>query len=366
MMELRETREKGAWRVEVLDGDTSVSRCWVSDVVMRIGSCPVRTGGIGAVGTLREHQNRGLSRQVMEASVRLMQRERYGISFLHGIPDFYDKFGFITCMAEHGIAIDTRNAERVEGGAKIRGMKKGDLPQIARIYNRDNANRTGSVVRDPRRWDGFGVGTWWGVPTGVRVVVDGRDRVKGYTVFDAVEDRCRAGEVGGVGEEVFAAILRFLAQRAVKLRREQVSLYIPADHAFAIYCRQFGSRDSTLYPRNGGPMGQIIDLAVCLESVLPELAARWGSGDRRESLGIRTDIGSGTLRWDRGKLVLEEGAGSGSVRLRQDHLMQLLMGYVRVEDLTHAGRIEMPRAKRALLERLFPLQHAQLWWADRF
>ena len=236
-MELRETRMEQAWKVELLDGGTSLSRCRVVDVVMRIGSCPVRTGGIGEVGTLPEHRNKGLSRQVMEASVRLMQRKRYAISFLHGIPSFYDKFGFITCMA---------------------------------------------------------------------------------------------------------------------------------DHPFAVYCRQFGCQDGTQCPRNGGGMGQIIDLAACMEAILPEMAERWGPGDRGEHVGLRTDIGAATLRWKRGELVLEEAAGTSCVRVRQDHLMQLLMGYVRVEDLAHAGKIKITRGKRALLDRLYPLQHAQLWWADRF
>jgi len=365
-MELREKRIGTNWKVELLDGDTSLSRCWVVDVVMRIGSRPVRAGGIGEVGTLPEYRNKGLSRRVMEASVRLMRREGYPISFLHGIPDFYDKFGYITCMAEHDLTLDTRDAERAPRGMKIRKLRKADLPQIARMYNRDNARRTASAVRDPRQWSGFQRGTWWGVPAAVRVVVDARDRIGGYVVLDEVKDRCRAAEVGGVGEEVFAAILHFLARRAVELRREAISMFIPADHPFAVYCRQYGCQDNTQYPRNGGGMGQIIDLAACMGAILPVLAERWGPGDRGESLGIRTGIGSGTLQWRRGELVLEEGAGAGCVRLRQQHLMQLLMGYVRVEDLAHAGSIGMPRGKRALLDRLFPMQHAQLWWADRF
>ena len=46
--------------------------------------------------------------------------------------------------------------------------------------------------------------------------------------------------------------------------------------------------------------------------------------------------------------------------------MQLLMGYARPSDLKGLGRMTVPAKQQELLERLFPLQHAQLWWPDRF
>ena len=46
--------------------------------------------------------------------------------------------------------------------------------------------------------------------------------------------------------------------------------------------------------------------------------------------------------------------------------MQLLMGYLRPSDLAGLGRMTKAASERNLIERLFPLQHAQLWWPDRF
>ena len=365
-MEIKETRIEEGWKVELVDGDRSISWCLVVDCRMRVGEAVVDVGGIGEVETLREFRRKGYSRQVMEAAVALMERERYDISFLHGIQDFYHRFGYVTCMAEHEFWLDTRDAERSPGGAKSRRLKAGDLPQIARIYNRDNAARTGSAVRNPSRWQGFKKGTWWSFPAGVQVVVDGRDRVVGYVAYDDVDDCCRAAEVGGQGEAVFAAILNFLSRRAVKLRLERVWANVPADHPFAIYCREFGLRLYSLYPRNQKPMGRIIDFANCMESILPELARRWGSDERDKRLCIRTEIGEGTICWQGEQLVLEEKVERARVRLRQEHLMLLLMGYVRPSDLAGLGRIKIPSGKSDLLERLFPLQQAQLWWADRF
>lgn len=206
-MERREVREKwGDWKVEIVNGERSVSRCWIVDRQLRIGRCPVKVGGIAGVGTERDYRNRGLARQVMEGAVELMKREGYDASFLFGIQDFYHKYGFLTCMAERRLYVDTRSAERAENKGHTRPMKKGDIPQIARLYNRDNACRTASVVRDPRKWQGFRMGAQFGVDAAVQVVVDDRNRVRGYVVYDQVEHRVRAAEVGGDGEVVFNAI----------------------------------------------------------------------------------------------------------------------------------------------------------------
>ena len=366
-MELREIKEGRDWKIEIVEDGRSISRLWFGEYQMRIGSCAVKMGGIGGVGTDRKYRMQGLSRQVMEASVELMKREGYDTSFLYGIQDFYSKFGFATCMPERRLYLGTREGERAERMAKMRPMKKGDWAQVLRIYNRDNARRTASVVRDARIWGGFVMGSQFSVDAAVRVVVDDRDRVRGYVAYDDVEYRVRASEMGGEGEEVFSSILCFLARRAVKLRRQEISLSIPLDHPFALYCRQFGCRDSTHFGRNGGAMGRIINLLPFMEKVLPELALRWGTEDRDKRLGITTDIGSCVLQWQRGRLTLTAERLVGSqLRLKHDALLLLMMGYQTPDDLIATGKLKAPRRLFALLERLFPLQQAHMWWADRF
>ena len=366
-MQIRETRRRNSWKIELFEDDRSISWCSVIDCRIRIGASVVTMGGIGGVGTLREFRRQGYSRQVMEAALAMMERERYGISLLHGIQDFYHHFGYVTCMAEHEFSLATRDAERCgRSGAKTRRLKTGDLPAIARLYNRDNAARTGSAVRDPRRWRGFRKGTWWSTPAATQVVGDGRDRIIGYVVYDDIGNFCRAAEIGGLGEPVFTAILDFLARRAIKLRLERVWVNAPSDHPFAIYCRDFGLRLNSLYPRNERSMGRIIDFRTCIESALPTLARRWGHDQRGLRLAIRTDAGGGTLSWRDEQLILEEGVHGRCVRLNQEQLMQLLMGYARPSDLKGLGRMTVPAKQQELLERLFPLQHAQLWWPDRF
>ena len=40
-----------------------------------------------------------------------MQHEGFDVSMLFGIPNFYPKFGYATCMAQPKVSIKTRDAE---------------------------------------------------------------------------------------------------------------------------------------------------------------------------------------------------------------------------------------------------------------
>lgn len=362
-MELQEKREEGGWKVELVREGRSISRLWIVDVQMRIGGSVVKVGGIAGVGTDRQYRNQGLASRVLEASLALMLREGYEVSMLFGIQDFYHRFGFATCIPEHNLRLDTRDAERAPKQLRLRPYRKTDRAAIARLYNRQNEGRTGSVVRDPRTWKGIEMSSGFGVDAGIQVAVDGADRVQGYVVYDAVPGRCRAAEVGGESEKVFDTLLWFLARRAVVLRREEISLSLPPDHPFAHHCRPLGCKVDTQYPRNAGPMGRIINLQRCMEKMLPELGRRWQGV---QSLGIKTDLGACVLEAQRGGVRLGQVSFRNGMRLGQEALMQLLMGYCAPGDLLAAGRLQAPRHCHALLERLFPRTQAHMWWPDRF
>jgi predicted acetyltransferase len=366
-MELRRTKEKAGWRVEALEGERAVSRLWIVDRKIRIGASSVRIGGIAGVGTDREYRKRGLARHVLQEAVALMWEEAYDGSFLFGIRDFYDKFGYVTCMPERRLYLETRDAERATKALGIRPMRPADLPAIVRLYNRDNATRTASVVRRAGTWDGFPMGSQFGISPIGRVITDAGRRVVGYVVYDDTKRRVRAAEVGGNGIAVHGTILRHLAERAVRLRCQELSCSIPVDHPFARFCRQFGCRDSTHFAPNAGPMGRIINLGSFLGKVAGELESRWGSTEREMKLTLRTDLGSCSVGWENGSLRMAATERGGTrVQLTQDALMVLMMGYRTPADLLSSGQLRAPQAVRGLLERLFPQQQAHMWWPDRF
>jgi len=356
----------GGWRLTLERDGSAISWCSVVTRTMRFGCSRLLVGGIGGVGTRPDERRRGHARRVLAAAIELMTREGFDLSFLHGIQDFYGKFGYVTCMPEYELSMNTRDAERVEAGARMRRLRAGDLPRIVELYERDNALRVGSAVRTLDRWHGFRVGTWWTIRAAVQVVLDSSGEVAGYVAYDDTEDACRASEVGGRGEQVFAAILGFLARRAVRLRRERLELHLPDDHPFAVYARQYGLRSHTLYPRAEKGMGRIIDLHRCMQHLCPELTRRWPAHRRAEELALRTPVGSGWLAWKGDRAVWESGRRAGAIALEQQTLTQLIFGYVRPSDLAIWGRLRVSAPRQELLDALFPMQLAQLWWADRF
>ncbi|MBM3277672.1 MAG: GNAT family N-acetyltransferase [Candidatus Handelsmanbacteria bacterium] len=362
-LELQEKGERDGWKVEFVREGRSISRLWILDVQMRIGSGIVAVGGIAGVGTDRDYRNQGLASRVLNASLALMRREGYDAFFLFGIPALYHRFGFATCMPEHNLCLDTREAERAPRTLRLRLYRKADRAAIARLYNRQNGLRTGTVVRDPRTWKGIPMGSGFGVEAGVQVAVDGKDRVRGYVVYDAVPDQCRSAEVGGEEAQVFDTLLWFLARRALALRREEISLSLPPDPPFALYCQPLGCQVDTRYLRNAGPMGRIINLESCLKKLLPQLGQRWQGA---QSLGNTTDLGAWVLRAGWGGLQLKEESILKDLSLKQEVLTQLLMGYHAPGELLAGGKLQAPRTCRALLERLFPPTQSHMWWPDRF
>jgi predicted acetyltransferase len=365
-MELREIKQTDGWKVELVDGERSVSRLWIFDRHMRIGAATVYVGGIGGVGTDRDYRNQGLARRVLEASVELMVREGYDASFLFGIRDFYHRFGFVTCMAEQQLKLDTRVAEKANRKLKLRSARKSDFSAIARLYNRDNRYRTGTIVRNPRRFNSFPMGSDFDVPVETKVIVDKADRLLGYVAYDKVDNRCRAAEVTGRGEEVFSTALNLLAQRAVTLRREHISLSMAADHPFALYCRNYGVQLETQYRDNSGAMGRVINLATFIAALKPELERRWQTV-KNKPLALRTDIGSCSLSMDRDSLKVDpSNLPKDGARLDQAALMQLAMGYQTASSLAACRRLKATQTATEQLDWLFPIQQAHMSWPDRF
>ena len=211
------------------------------------------------------------------------------------------------------------------------------------------------------------MGSEFGVGALVRVVVDRGGRVRGYVVVDDTDQRVRAAEIGGRGEGVFGTILHYLARRAVRLRLQEISLSLPVDHPFARYGRLFGCRATTHFHRNAGAMGRIIDLERFLGRVLPVLGTRWGEEDRDVALGISTDAGETVLSWDGDRLTSSrQTAPTARLKIPQDALMVLMLGYQDPVELLEMGKGTATRSVLPLLRRLFPIQHAHMWWPDRF
>jgi predicted acetyltransferase len=304
----------------------------------------------------------------MEAALGLMREEGYDASMLHGIPGYYHRFGYAPCMPEYELRIDTVDAERAAGPLALREPRPADLPALARLYNGENARRTGTALRDADTWKGFPRSVGWFTRPKVLVAGDAKDRVAGYVVYDEASGRIRVAEAGGQGGEVMGSILRFLAQRSVELRKEEIHLVLPPDHPLALYARKFGCRAEIRYPRNGEFLGRIVRLEPFLERIALRLGRDADYPPPSGEVGLSTELGAAVLGFRAGKGYVDGNLDDkeGAVHLGQSALFQMAMGYRTARDLLMGGDLTGPPEKVDLLCAWFPLRNATLYWPDRF
>jgi predicted acetyltransferase len=249
----------------------------------------------------------------------------------------------------------------------VRAMRQADLPQIARLYNRDHAERTASIVRD-RAWSGFPMGSDFEIDTDTKVVLDKRGKVCGYIVCDTGDERCRTAEIGGQGDAVFSTILHYLAQRAVQMRREAISLSIAVDPPLRPLLPPIGPPRTDPLSAQPWTDGAHYQLVTFLRQDPASARRTLGQQDGDRTLALRADIGTCALNGKHGRLTTSDSAAKGtlSVHVEQDALMLLAMGYQTAHDLHTQGKLNADKATMALLSRLFPLQTAHSSWPDRF
>ncbi len=139
---------KNHWRLSLQLAGDEVGALWTVKLRMRIGSAKVRTGGIKNVNTAEKHRLKGYASGGMQAAFELMKNSGYGMSILFGIPDFYHRFGYAAVFPESWLYVKTTDLLRAEARGATQNMKrKTDLPEMLRWYNRNNSERTGSVIR---------------------------------------------------------------------------------------------------------------------------------------------------------------------------------------------------------------------------
>ncbi|MGC9346570.1 MAG: GNAT family N-acetyltransferase [Anaerolineae bacterium] len=357
-----------------MDEDTQVAHLWVIDYLMRIGVAEVRMAGIGGVYTERKHRMQGYMRHLFKDTVTYMRDEGYDLSLLFGIPNFYNKFGYATCLAKHEVRVATRDAEDVNdqaGDYASRPIEISDMPDVVALYNTKNATRSGTLVRDPEEFTEFPKGSDWGTGTESCLWEDASGQFIGYAVWDRNPERVRVVEVGAEDAALFPVMLSAFAQQAVEKRCESIELYLPPNFAFAEYLQRWGAVWQIEYPRYGDGMMRILNLDELFDKLAPELTRRLSGARLAQdsgSVALETDLGAVTLYASEGKVHVERGTSTeADLTLPQSVLMQLIVGYRSVRDVLNTPDVGLAdRDALPLLTALFPKDIPYVWHPDHF
>ena len=361
MIEIRHTSHDWGTKVEAVFEGQTVSNLRIHDLRLRLGNVTVRCGGIGAVGTPREHRMKGYSRAVLESAVEFMGEHGYHLSALFGIPNYYDKYGYAPALVESQVSLQTRDAELAEARYQTEVFSPEVAQQVAEIYERMHAQRTGCIVRDTATWQGFQRGIGWTDRVGAFVVTDGGE-VVGYASHNLDPWRYAVNEVGYTDASVFSTLLAEIAARAIALRVERVSLHMPPDDPFVVYCRRYGAEVTLEYRRCAGGMARVIDQAALLGMLQPLVRRRLqeaGMSGWSGEIVIQTDLGID-------RLIVGQPGGSYRITMPQWMLAQLLLGYRGVDDALSEADTYADSDLLPVLRVLFPEGYPYIWPADRF
>ena len=368
----RLSRTDGIWQISLsTEDEQDISRLWIHEYQMRFGTARLKLGGIAGVGTNEEHRNRGYSRRVMEDSTAFMTENGFDVAMLFGIPDFYPKFGYATALPETWVELDTAEAQAAVSTYQTRKFESGDVPKILALYAANNADRTGTPLRDGTRWKEFKMGSNFGIDADPFVVLNEAGEVIGYFVCDETEENCILCDIGFQNRTIFETIVRFLGDRAKRIGAAQIKCSMPADHPFAIFCRRYGCQTNTQNPKNRGGMMRIINQSSTLKRITGELEKRLRRSAHLSQWSgkilISTELGQDCLGIDRGRVAhTSSKANAFRLGVPQDKLIQLIMGRRSIEDLAVEPDVSVTGGIIPVLDALFPLGYPHVWWPDRF
>lgn len=360
------TRDEGRKHTRELLVDHKVlSRLLVIDYQMRIGSAQVKMGGIGDVATKIEHRMKGYARKLMEDSVEYMKNKGYDVSVLFGIPDFYHKFGYSHCLPEYKLIIRTKNAEAsksLAGKYKVRQIQKKDFDALLQLYNKDNQERTCSLVRIKKHFRRFRRGSNWGKQTDSFLIKNAQGLLA-YAVFDKSDREVNIVEVASRSDRLFPTLLYEFTKMAIQRRCGEINLFMPPDHPFAQFVRRYGCQLTIQYSKSGGGMMRVINQPSLFEKIQGELDKRLQrSNINKVSLRVKTERGET-------KLVLGKQlarAQTHFLKLSQDKLIQLLVGHRNIRDVLNDARVKASKDIEPVANILFSGSLPYTWLPDHF
>lgn len=340
---------------------------------MRIGSAVIRAGTIGYVATHPAYRGRGLARVLTNHWTSETTAQGYHLAYVHGIPDFYEKFGYRHAFFDDGrdsaVWLDLAGLPTQEAGLRVRPYQEQDLSAVMRFYEEDNQTRSGSLVRSEAywRWLLSGLeGRGW-VRREDMIVVEGNDcRVAGYAMVNLADwDRFTLWEVAAEGRDAMVALLNELARRARRAGVDRLYLRAPLDHPFVAFCVSLGAQTAGY---SWGVYGRLLNVAGLFQAIGPELEARLARSPLRGwtgTLRLETDVGTATLPFVKGGLQPDGMPAPVRIaRMPQSGLVRLVTGYNDVTALSGRQGVAIDRADWPLLRALFPKGCPYIWAAD--
>lgn len=209
----------GLWLHED-DHPTLVSILTAIPLAMRIGNRSVDCFGIAGVATLPEYRRRGFAAELIKRALRRLYAERAPLAVLQAFNhEFYRKLGWETVGAAAQARFSPKQLPRYPA-PPLRRAQPHEYEAVIRLYEERGVQRTGSIVRDERRWDYL----FWNLPN--LWLYEHNGEVEGYLFYDFLDSgwTLRVREMLWRTERARRAILSWLAANEESVQQVEVQL----------------------------------------------------------------------------------------------------------------------------------------------
>ncbi len=355
--------EREHTRIAVLRNEIIAALRMTTETI-RIGEARLKMGGMGWITTAPHHRRKGTSALLIRDTLSYMRQHSYHVAMLFGAPDFYQRFGFATSMADYSILVDTFEALTFANPFKVTLAKPGDVPVLQKLHAANDADTSCSLLRS-----GAHLRNKWARWEGWRVLKDDQGRAVAYLLAAPDGDHLSVFEAGVEETGLCAAIIRAAGDLADEHSLSRIRLHVPPQHPLGRFMLAFPSTHEMRVERDTGGMMACISIGETLESMIPEWESRLLQSpayDLRTELTLVVDSTPYRIRANRGALDIANAAATGKIALRQGDLIHLLTGYRHPLDLLEERRCILSSPARALFTAIFPKRSPYVWRFDRF
>lgn len=348
---------------------------------LNIEEISLSTGCISGVCTDPDFRQRGVATALMRNALEFASQQEQHLLLLHGIPDFYHRFGFVDACEDMVEYLFKREqiAAQPASSYRVRPLTRADAPAILRLYQEQQGSSPVSFVRS-RTLDAQEhlLFNWFEVYEGSSVVaVSPANKLEGYLLLSRRQSGVYAYEVAA-GSWLAALALLHHQNNLLASEPEQheqfawpVAPYTPLAYLLA---DSLPLTLSTYSIPDSGWMARPLHLEDGLKSCQPLLQRRWQFGHIPWAGAFLWQIGQEYWRVEltaSGRLSLiptVEGTSSGLpfARLSLQAFTQLLFGFRSITYLARQPGNVISQELLSVFSTLFPARQAWIAVSDFF
>lgn len=338
----------------------------------QFGEEEVNIGEVTYVGTHPEYRKRGLIRELMNYWLHYAKDKGIELSFLYGISDFYQQFGFEYAVPTYFydyVTIEKEMLEDIKGKyiiEKLSSYSEKYAKEIKDIYDKSSKENFCSKVRSLEYFQyrlkdtNKGQHRWY--------VVLEQEKIKGYIWLSLSETKIIIREANIEDEDAGKNLSELLYSLTKNIEDIKIiGLRVPVNNSFAKYLYKRGAKFSCtneFYPKNWAGMYKILDLEASMKKLIPSFEKRLYNSRFYEytgSFNINTEIGKVNFHVERGKVIITSGFKPGwEIEIPINILTAIYTGY---RDICYyEGEIIFKGEElEEVFKVLFPLENPYIW-----